>query len=90
MNHRVIAPDVLGFGYTERPEGVTYDMATWNEHLLGLLDALGLDRVPVVGNTFGGALALNLAVRHPERVSRLVLMGSVGVPFEITEGLDKV
>lgn len=88
--HRVIAPDVLGFGYTERPEGVSYDLATWTEHLVGLLDALGLDRVAVVGNSFGGALALNLAVCHPDRVSRLVLMGSVGVPFEITEGLDKV
>lgn len=87
---RVIAPDVLGFGYTERPEGVTYDMATWTEHLVGFLDALGLDRVAVVGNSFGGALALNLTTHHPDRVSKLVLMGSVGVPFEITEGLDKV
>lgn len=89
-NHRVIAPDVLGFGYTERPEGLGYDLATWTEHLVGLLDALGLDRVAVVGNSFGGALALNVAASHPDRVSRLVLMGSVGVPFEITEGLDKV
>lgn len=90
QEHRVIAPDVLGFGYTERPEGVTYDMATWTEHLVGLLDALGLEQVAVVGNSFGGALALNIATHHPERVSRLVLMGAVGVPFEITKGLDQV
>lgn len=90
QDHRVIAPDVLGFGYTERPEGVTYDMATWTDHLVGLLDALGLERVAIVGNSFGGALALNTAIHHPDRVSRLVLMGAVGVPFEITEGLDKV
>ena len=45
QQHRVIAPDVLGFGYTERPEGVTYDMATWTQHLVGLLDALGLTDV---------------------------------------------
>lgn len=88
--HRVIAPDVLGFGYTERPEGVTYDLATWTEHLIGFLDALGLEQVAVVGNSFGGALALNVTTHHPDRVSKLVLMGSVGVPFEITEGLDKV
>lgn len=88
--HRVIAPDILGFGYTERPDGVTYDMATWTEHLVGLLDALGLDRVAIIGNSFGGALALNVATHHPDRVSKLVLMGAVGVPFEITEGLDKV
>ena len=87
---RVIAPDVLGFGYTERPEGVTYDMATWTEHLVGLLDALGLERVAIVGNSFGGALALNTATHHPDRVSKLVLMGAAGVPFELTEGLDAV
>lgn len=88
--YRVIAPDVLGFGYTERPDGVHYDLATWTEHLTGFLDALGLDRVSVVGNSFGGALALNLTTAHPQRVEKLVLMGSVGVPFEITPGLDAV
>ena len=88
--HRVIAPDVLGFGYTERPEGVTYDMATWTQHLVGLMDALGIEQAAVVGNSFGGALALNVATHHPDRVSKLVLMGAVGVPFELTEGLDRV
>lgn len=87
---RVLAPDVLGFGYTERPAGVTYDMEVWTRHLLGFLDALGLERVSVVGNSFGGALALSLATRAPDRIDRLVLMGSVGVPFEITPGLDAV
>jgi pimeloyl-ACP methyl ester carboxylesterase len=43
-----------------------------------------------VGNSFGGALALRLAARYPDRVDRLVLMGSVGVPFPITDGLDRV
>ena len=46
----------------------------------------------IVGNSFGGAIALRLAARRPERVDRLVLMGSVGVPFRLTEGegLDAV
>lgn len=87
---RVVAPDILGFGYTERPEGVEYNSTTWTEHLIGFLDALGLDRVSIVGNSFGGSLALNIATRHPERVDSLVLMGSVGVPFTITDGLDAV
>jgi pimeloyl-ACP methyl ester carboxylesterase len=47
-------------------------------------------RVSVVGNSFGGAMALRLASRHADRVDRLVLMGSVGVPFPITKGLDDV
>lgn len=88
--HRVLAPDVLGFGYTERPRGAIYDAESWLAHLVGFLDALGLERVSVVGNSFGGALALRLATRYPERVDRLVLMGSVGVAFPLTPGLDAV
>lgn len=87
---RVIAPDILGFGFTERPDGVQYGMEVWTKHLVDFLDALELDRVSIVGNSFGGALALSIATRHPERVDKLVLMGSVGVPFEITAGLDAV
>lgn len=86
---RVIAPDMVGFGFTERPENYTYSMQNWVEHAIGLLDALSLDQVAVVGNSFGGALALSMAIHHPERVKKLVLMGSVGVPFDLTDGLDK-
>ncbi|MBJ8347073.1 alpha/beta fold hydrolase [Antrihabitans sp. YC2-6] len=89
-HHRVIAPDILGFGYTERPDHAEYNADTWLTHLIGFLDALGLQRVSPVGNSFGGALALRLATRHPERVNRLVLMGSVGVLFPLTPGLDAV
>jgi 2-hydroxy-6-oxo-octa-2,4-dienoate hydrolase len=87
---RVLAPDMVGFGYTERPDGVTYDLDTWVGQIVGFFDALGLERVSLVGNSFGGALALRVAATHPERVDRLALMGSVGVPFAITEGLDAV
>jgi pimeloyl-ACP methyl ester carboxylesterase len=87
---RVLAPDLVGFGFTERPPGVRYDLGTWTDQVLGFLDALGLERVDIVGNSFGGAIALALAGRHPERVDRLVLMGSVGVSFPITDGLDAV
>lgn len=89
-DRRVIAPDMVGFGYTDRPAGIRYGMDTWVQQALDLLDALGLEQVDLVGNSFGGALAMALAIRAPQRVRRLVLMGSVGVPFEITEGLDAV
>jgi len=85
---RVIAPDMAGFGYSERPAGAVYNMDLWVKQAVGLLDALGIERAHLVGNSFGGALALALAILHPERVGRLVLMGSVGVPFELTPGLD--
>ena len=67
---RVIAPDMVGFGYTDRPAGIRYDMAAWVAQALDLMDALGVERAHVVGNSFGGALALALAIRKPQRVKR--------------------
>jgi 2-hydroxymuconate-semialdehyde hydrolase len=91
---RVIAPDMVGFGFTDRLDltqpGQRYDMDTWVRQAVGLLDALGIEKTDLVGNSFGGALALALTIRHPQRVRRLVLMGSVGVSFPITAGLDAV
>jgi 2-hydroxymuconate-semialdehyde hydrolase len=87
---RVIAPDMVGFGLTDRPAGMRYTMDAWVQQALDLLDALDLERADIVGNSFGGALALSLAIRAPQRVRRIVLMGSVGVPFQITEGLEAV
>lgn len=87
---RVIAPDMAGFGETERPAGYQYSMDNWVDHALGLLDALGVERAHVIGNSFGGALALALAIRAPQRVGRLVLMGAAGTRFTLTEGLDAV
>lgn len=88
QHFRVVAPDVVGFGFTERPAGIRYDLDTWSRHALDFFDALGIERAHVVGNSFGGALALALARRAPGRIARLVLMGSVGIEFELTEGLE--
>ena len=87
---RVLAPDLVGFGYTERPPGVQYGLDAWVAHAVGVLDALNVEQADVVGNSFGGAIALALAIRHPKRVRKLVLMGSVGIPFQITPALDAV
>lgn len=86
--HRVLAPDMAGFGFSDRP--ATYGMAQWVDQLDGFLRALDLERVSLVGNSFGGGLALAFAARWPERVDKLVLMGSMGVEFPITDGLDRV
>lgn len=89
-NRRVVAPDMLGFGYTERPGDNTYNRERWVAHAIGVMDSLDLEKVDLIGNSFGGGLALALAIEHPERVRRLVLMGSAGVSFPITKGLDEV
>lgn len=87
---RVIAPDMLGFGYTACPSNRELDPDTWVRSLAGLLDALDVGRVSIVGNSFGGAIALAFAKAYPRRVRRLVLMGAAGLSFPITEGLEKV
>jgi len=89
-NMRAIAPDMLGFGYTDRPEDGKYSMKRWCDHLIALADALGLDDFDIIGNSFGGALAVAMAATHPKRVRRMVLMGAAGLEFELTEALDEV
>ena len=84
---RIIAPDIVGYGETSRPDDVVYSLSTWSDHVLGLLDALELDRVSLVGNSLGGRISLDIADRHPDRVSRMVLMGSPGVGMTLTDGL---
>jgi 2-hydroxy-6-oxo-octa-2,4-dienoate hydrolase len=86
----VIAPDMVGFGFTDRPDDVQFGVQTWADQLVGLMDTLDIGKAHLVGNSFGGAIALRVAAQHPDRVDRMVLMGSMGVPFPITPGLDTV
>ena len=89
-NFRVLAPDMVGFGFSERPANIQYGVQTWADQVVGLMDTLELPKAHLVGNSFGGAIALRIATQHPDRVGKLVLMGSMGVPFPITEGLERV
>ena len=89
-NFRVLAPDMVGFGFSERPANIQYGVQTWADQVVGLMDTLELPTAHLVGNSFGGAIALRIATQHPDRVGKLVLMGSMGVPFPITEGLERV
>jgi 2-hydroxymuconate-semialdehyde hydrolase len=81
----VIAPDLLGFGTTDHPDPPPYGPRRWLqarcEQLVGMLDELDIACADLVGNSLGGALALHMAILHPERVRRIVLMGSGGAPF---------
>ena len=88
--YRLIAPDVVGFGNTTAPEGTPFDQASRLRQLTGFMDAMGLGKVGLVGNSMGGALALGLAHLHPDRIERMVLMGTVGISFPITPALDEV
>ena len=83
----VLAPDIVGFGDTERPEDVVYSLRTWTDHVWAFLDAHGIKKTAIVGNSLGGRIALQMATDSPQRISRMVLMGSPGVGMTPTEGL---
>jgi len=87
---RALALDMAGFGYSDPSLDGSYSLNLWVQQTVGFLDALDLKQVDLVGNSFGGAIALALAIRHPERVRRMVLMGAAGLKFELTPALDAV
>ena len=71
----VIAPDQRGFGASDKPEGVeNYRTDRILEDLIALADALALDRFTLVGHDWGGAVAWLAALRHPDRIKRLVIV----------------
>lgn len=91
----VFAYDQVGFGYSElpaRPAQPVYNLEVWTNHLLSFMDALGLERVSLIGNSMGASVALAVAVTHPQRINRLILMGAMGVrfPLEPGTGIDAV
>ncbi len=86
----VFAPDIIGFGYTERPQNFEYNHKSRVKHVVDFIKHFDLWEVNIVGNSMGGALALAVALEIPERIRKLVIMGSVGVKFPITEGLVTV
>lgn len=89
-DRRVIAPDQLGFGGTATGQRRTYGRTAWTDHALALLDTLEIGTVDIIGNSMGGAIALSIAAARPDRVRRMVLMGSVGVAMALPPGLDAV
>ena len=86
------APDTLGFGYTDFPDDIDgFSMDRWVDHIVGFMDALNISKAHFIGNSYGGALTLAVATRHPGRVAGIVLMGSAGrAEFEMTKGLEDV
>ncbi len=81
-SHHILAPDLLGYGHSDRPKDADYSIAMESEVVRGFMDAMHVDKADVLGVSMGGWVALKLAADHPERVRRLVLVGSAGFAFE--------
>jgi 4,5:9,10-diseco-3-hydroxy-5,9,17-trioxoandrosta-1(10),2-diene-4-oate hydrolase len=91
-SYRVLAPDQPGFGRSDKPTDHPQYFTHSADALLGLLDALGVERAHLVGNSLGGGAATRFALRHPDRAGRLVLMAPGGLGLNVfapdpTEGV---
>lgn len=70
---RVLVPDLLGFGFADRPEDVDYSPGTQARFIEAVLDEIGIDRCALVAHDFGALVATEIACRSPGRVTSLVL-----------------
>ena len=75
-DHRVIALDLYGMGFSDRDDRFDYGFELWTDQLAHTLDALGVERASVIGQSLGGALSLVFAGRYPARVERVVSVDS--------------
>ena len=74
---RAIAPDLPGYGYSDKPADAEYTIAEQARAVIGLMDRLQIEKAGIVGTSYGGAVAATIALDYPERVEKLVLVGAV-------------
>lgn len=74
---RVIAPDLLGYGYSGKPRQLDYTIPRQAEMIVAFMRRLGIERASLVGSSYGAAIAATIALDHPALVEKLVLVGAV-------------
>jgi haloalkane dehalogenase len=74
---RVLAPDFLGHGYSDRRDRFDRSLRAQTRMILAFLDALGIEKITIVGHDTGGGVALIMGIEHPDRIRRLVLTNVV-------------
>jgi pimeloyl-ACP methyl ester carboxylesterase len=82
-DYTVVAPDLMGHGESDKPRG-DYSLGAHASSLRDLMVALGHERATIVGQSFGGGVALQLTYQHPELCERIVLVGSGGLGREVS------
>ncbi|HEX3144223.1 MAG TPA: alpha/beta hydrolase [Pyrinomonadaceae bacterium] len=74
---RAIAPDLPGYGYSEKPADAKYSIVEQARAVIGLMDRLHIKKAIVVGASYGGAVAATMALDYPDRVHKLIMIGAV-------------
>jgi pimeloyl-ACP methyl ester carboxylesterase len=87
--YTVIAPDLLGHGKSDKPRA-DYTLGGYANGMRDLLTVLGIDKVTVVGHSFGGGVAMQFAYQFPERTERMVLVASGGLGPEVSHGIRAI
>ena len=87
--HTVLAPDLLGHGESDKPRA-DYSIGAFANGMRDLITVLGIDKVTVVGHSFGGGVAMQFAYQFPERTERLVLVGSGGLGPEVSAAIRAI
>jgi abhydrolase domain-containing protein 6 len=88
--YHLIVPDLVGFGDNIRDHDAPYDIKSQTDRLIAFLDALGIDRCHLVGNSMGGWIALQAALDHPGRLTTLTLMNNAGIAGKEESDLQKL
>ena len=88
----VFAVDLVGFGHSDKPDPANfeYSQERRNQHIIGLIEALGLEKIHLIGNSMGGSTSMGVAIERPDLVNRLVLMGSAGIKSAPSEELKSI
>ena len=76
---RVHAIDTIRHGFSDKPLDVTYHAPIFTEHLIAFLDAIGAERVHIVGQSLGGWIGLHAAQTHPDRIGKIVHVTGAGI-----------
>ena len=92
VHYHVYAVDMVGFGCTDKPDpqDYSYTQQARNEHIIAVIETLGLASVNLIGNSMGGSTSMGVAIERPDLVNKLVLMGSAGVCAPITDELKSI
>jgi pimeloyl-ACP methyl ester carboxylesterase len=87
--YTVIAPDLLGHGCSAKPRG-DYSVGGYANGMRDLLTVLGIDKVTVVGHSFGGGVAMQFAYQFPERTERMILVAPGGLGPEVSPAIRAI